>query len=227
MIHDVRQNSMAWLQLHVGRLTASSFERFITPKNLALSESQTAHRFLARKAMERVTGKPEREASSASMEHGHETEPRARQVYERIRGVVVRQVGFITLDEHPMIGCSPDGLVGDDGGLEIKSHYTQAEAAAVRLSGIPDKHLIQVLGNLWISGKEWWDYVSYMDEEICPDIRASTYISCIHRDDALPQMSKLADTVLKADAMVDSLHRKLLSRIDQQWRSATCQRIPC
>lgn len=116
---------------------------------------------MARLLAEFVTGESDSEAQSAFMERGNDLEDQARGWYEVERGHEVRQVGFITNDAETF-GCSPDGLVGDDGGLEIK-----CPSASVHMSYWMDptklltKYRLQVQSSLWVTGRKWWDLVSH------------------------------------------------------------------
>lgn len=161
IIHDCEQGSREWLDLRIGVATASQFDQVITPKTQKPSASMTkyAYKLLAEKAL----GQSLDEAASMWMERGTELEPEARAWYELTQGVDVQQVGFITSDDG-LVGCSPDGLVGEDGGLEIK-----CPSAAVHLGyllgGVEDAYRCQVQGGLWVTGRAWWDFLSY-----CPGL---------------------------------------------------------
>lgn len=98
-------------------------------------------------------------------EHGIRLEPEARGRYEWESDVEVEEVGFIVHPKYDFIGCSPDFFSPPDGGGEIKSHvslkaFLAAESRPVG-SGVPPEHKPQVQGSLWITGRKWWDYVSY------------------------------------------------------------------
>lgn len=161
IIHDVEQGSQAWLDLRVGVATASQFDQIITPKTQKPSASMAkyAYKLLAEKAL----GQSLDDASSMWMERGKELEPEARAWYELTQGVDVRQVGFITSDDG-LVGCSPDGLVGEDGGLEIKCPSATVHMGYL-LGGVEDAYKCQVQGGLWVTGRAWWDFLSY-----CPGL---------------------------------------------------------
>ena len=94
------------------------------------------------------------------MGRGKEQEPDARRAYEVRTGNIVDLVGFIN---HPRLltGCSPDGLVDDDGGTEIKSVIPSVQIATIMDGGYPSEHVPQVQGCLWNTGRKWWDFISY------------------------------------------------------------------
>jgi len=118
--------------------------------------------------------------------------------YEAISGNMVDQTGFITIDGK-MIGCSPDGVVDDGGGCEIKTRLPHIQLETIRKGGYPSGNVAQVQGNLWVTGREWWDYVSYS-----PDLpeHLQTYIFRVERDEEYIKM--LAEEVDKFLAEVEA-----------------------
>jgi len=109
-------------------------------------------------ANEKRYGEPQDSFSCKVMENGHTYEPFAREFYEAKYGVTVEQVGFIRWGQ---IGCSPDGLVGDDGGVEIKCSEGPTHRKILEKQRMPATHIPQVQGCIWVSGRKWWDFVSY------------------------------------------------------------------
>lgn len=93
---------------------------------------------------------------------GHEHEPSARAYYSFTENLIVEEVGFVQHPDKPLFGCSPDGLVGDDGGLEIKCPYnTSKHLQNILISRVPDEYSWQIQGSLWITKRKWWDFVSF------------------------------------------------------------------
>ena len=99
---------------------------------------------------------------SAAMKNGGLMEPRVRAYYELVTGEAVRQVGFVR-SACGRWGCSPDGLVGEDGGLECKSPECPEQVRVLLAGCLPAKHRAQVHGCLIVTGRKWWDYVSHAD----------------------------------------------------------------
>lgn len=159
-IVDVDQGSPAWLQARIGVLTASNMDKVITPKTGKPSASMTplSYRMLA----EEVLGRPLDDAASGFMERGRELEGEARAWYEFEHNCEVQQVGLVLRDDGK-VGCSPDGLVGDDGGVEIKCPAAHTHMGYL-LGAIPDEYYCQIQGSLWMTGRTWWDFVSYNPE---------------------------------------------------------------
>lgn len=156
---NCEQQTPEWYEIRRGVLTASHFDEIITPKTMKMSASvrKVACRVLA----EWLSGTVEQPPSTRAMEWGIIMEPEARSWYEFQTGASVRQVGFCFLDEQREIGCSPDGLIGDDGGLEIKCLQGAAHVEFLLTGEIPPEYVPQIQGSLWITGRKWWDYVSY------------------------------------------------------------------
>jgi hypothetical protein len=154
---NVQQGSQAWLDARVGVLTASNFDKLITPKTQKPSASmdQYVYDVLA----EIVMGRSLDDASSGYMERGTKMEREARAWYEFETDTEIEEVGFLLRDDR-RVGCSPDGLVGDDGGLEIKCPSAGVHVSYL-LGDAYEKYYCQVQGGLWITGRKWWDLVSY------------------------------------------------------------------
>jgi hypothetical protein len=159
IIHNCQQGTQEWLQLRAGIPTASEFSRIITPKRMELSAASDTylHELLA----ERMLREPLTKAVTMWMQRGSEHEAEAVSYYEMLRGVETIPVGFCTNDEGT-IGASPDRLVGDDGLLEIKVPSPGIHVGYLLSSiGAGDEYRIQTQGQLWITGRQWVDIMSY------------------------------------------------------------------
>lgn len=181
---DMRQGSDEWEQARLGIPTASQFKRIITPKTLKLSEQR--HKYKHQLLAEWLTGQSmDSEFVSGPMERGSALEARAVAYYEVERDVKVDRVGFCLRDDR-QIGCSPDGLVGDDGGLEIKCPMAPACVGYLLDEKIEEDYLLQVQGGLYITGRKWWDVLGWnpdMAQFPLPIVRMDrdeTVIEAIH-----------------------------------------------
>lgn len=154
---DVQQGSQAWLDARVGLLTASNFDRLITPKTQKPSASMDKYVFEV--LAEEILGRSLSDASSGFMERGTDMEAEARAWYEFETDGEVEQVGLLLRDDR-RVGCSPDGLVGEHGGLEIKCPSAAVHVGYL-LSSAGEEYYGQIQGGLWITGRKWWDFVSY------------------------------------------------------------------
>lgn len=153
IIHDVEQGSEAWFALRLGKMTGSE----AYPISVAGKGLETLCRKLA---AERYTGNREETYMSFDMQRGKEEEPIIRSYYELLKGVEVTEVGFVEFNEY--VGCSPDGLVGKDGGVEFKSR--KYEVYNDLLLGERKNELgyiWQCKMNMLNTGREWWDLVNY------------------------------------------------------------------
>lgn len=166
---DVVQGSPEWLQARLGIPTASQADRILTPSKLkpAAAAREYLHQLLA----EWILGYPiEWAGNSQYMQRGTDLEAEARAAYELEMGVDVQTTGLLLTDDG-MFGGSPDGLVGDTGGVEIKcpaihthiGYLLAPESLAGRYRG-------QVQALLWLTGREWWDLWAYNPE--LPPVRA-------------------------------------------------------
>lgn len=152
------QKSPEWIAARLGRLTASCCgEAFATIKS---GWGASRRNLRTRLVLERLTGRSQESGyTNAAMERGVQLEPEARMAYEAETGALVETVGFIAHDEL-LAGCSPDGLIGDDGLLEIKCPGAPAHLDYVR-GELPNDYRLQVIHALWLTGRQWADFVSY------------------------------------------------------------------
>ena len=164
IVLEAEQGSVEWKRARLGIPTASQFGRIVTPARLAPSRQR--HRYAAQLAAEWVMGEPvDVIADDYWIERGRALEPKARKAYSFLTDASVREVGFIYLDDDRMVGCSPDGLVGDDGGIELKCPAPATHLQWVAQDEMPSQHMAQVQGAMWVTGRPWWDFMSY-----CPEI---------------------------------------------------------
>jgi hypothetical protein len=159
------QLSDEWWELRRGRPTASAFDRILTPKTgkIAAAADDLIYELIAEQFHREPMASIARYQNDA-MKNGVAIEPEARKWYEFERDCAVEQVGFIT-DDEGRFGCSPDGLIGTDGGLEIKSPSPKVHARYFAEGVLPADYRCQVHGDLIISERKWWDFVSY-----CPAV---------------------------------------------------------
>ena len=158
IVLDCEQGTREWLEARFGRWTASNASRVVTPGG-ALSKARDEYQ--AELLAEWVLQEPVKEFSTDWTERGKAIEADAREYYEFQNDAEVRSVGLIYRDESRMTACSPDGLVGDDGGLELKSPMPETHLLYLARGVVPGKYMPQVQGCLWITGRAWWDWMSY------------------------------------------------------------------
>lgn len=180
VIIDCEQGTDEWLLARLGRASASQFNAVLAKARNPSDEASTRRNYRVTVALERVTGQPLPHYRSEHMDWGHDTEDLARTSYMISTGNIVDQIGFAQHDVM-MAGASPDGLIGTDGGIEIKCKVPANHLESLRLRRMPGEHRAQVQGNLWIFEREWWDYVSF--DPRFPN-NAQLMIDRVYRDDA-------------------------------------------
>jgi putative phage-type endonuclease len=179
IIRDIEQGSPEWFELRYGWITASMFKAVIS-KGKGSAPSKTRLSYMYQVAAEAVSELRQESFTSEYMEWGTETEPQAREMYEFVSGNSVEEVTFIRLGNDHKIGCSPDGIIGDDGMIEIKCPKTTTQVETFLAGKMPTVHKAQVQGQLWVSGRQWCDFVSF-DPRI--DGEASYFCERVQRDD--------------------------------------------
>ncbi|KRB26291.1 lambda exonuclease family protein [Mesorhizobium sp. Root172] len=152
-IFDCEQGSADWFACRAGIPTASKFATV-----MAKGEGKTRSKYMRQLAGEIITGEPMESFTNGHMDRGKTLEDEARETYAFIHDADIRRVGFIRNGDK---GASPDSLVGDEGGLEIKTALPDIQIERLVSGKLPPEHKAQVQGNIWISGREWWDFVSY------------------------------------------------------------------
>lgn len=160
MWNDVRQNSDDWFSLRLGKVTSSNFACIMANNGKAFWEP--AKRYAQKIALERVTMKREEEwYSNALMERGNDLEPLARILYEQDTMSEVTNWGFF---EEWDIGDSPDGLVWDDGCIEIKSVIAPTHWERIENGWYDRAYHWQINWHMLISGRKWCDFISFCPE---------------------------------------------------------------
>lgn len=160
-IIECQQGSPEWFEARKGIPTASRFSKILTPKTLKLSAS--ADDLICELIGERMSLIPPEGADAfmnRAMRWGTECEAEARAWYAMEADMDVRQVGFVLTDDG-RIGASPDGLVGDDGGLELKCPQASTQVAYLLAGELPAEYKAQVHGALIVTNRKWWDFLSY------------------------------------------------------------------
>ena len=159
MTEEIIQGSDEWKALRLGKVTASRVADVVAKTKSGPSASRA--NYAAQLIAERLTGTVAESYTNAAMQHGTETEPEARAAYEFYQGVTVREVAFVPHPKIEQSGCSPDGLVGEDGLVEIKCPQTAAHLETLLGQAVPGKYETQMQYQMACTGRKWCDYVSY------------------------------------------------------------------
>ena len=176
---DCEQNSAEWLAARCGSLGASSIADMVAKTRTGWGASR--FNLAARIVCERLTGTPQESYTNAAMQWGHDTEPQARAMYEFMRDVAVQQVGLVL---HPSINkshASPDGIVGDDGLIEIKCPNTATHIETLLSEDVEGKYVKQMQWQMACCGRAWCDFVSF-DPRLPAEMQM--FVQRVARDDA-------------------------------------------
>jgi predicted phage-related endonuclease len=155
---DLEQGTEEWFSARCGCVTASEFKSVMS-KGRGTAPSKTRRTYMMKLAGEILTGEVQDGYTNAHMERGHIMEVEARDLYEMATGNSVDQAGFIKSANQ--IGYSPDGMISADGLLEIKSKLPHLQIELLLKGEVPSEHIKQLQGGLYVSGRQWIDFVSY------------------------------------------------------------------
>lgn len=158
IIETMEQLKPEWFAARCGIPSASRFNEIVTSTG---NPSKQAKNYMFTLAGERIIGMKSEGYQSPAMKRGTELEPEARALYEFTQNVQVVQVGIVYKDGRKRYSCSPDGLVGEDGGLEIKCPNLSTHVEYLLDGKMPTTYICQVQGSLMITGRKWWDFLSY------------------------------------------------------------------
>jgi len=183
---DCEQGSDEWRMARLGLATASRFADVMATLKSG-GEAATRRNYRTELVVERLTYKPTESFLSRPMQIGIEREPLARGEYEALMGCAVQEVGFVL---HPEFECgaSPDGLIGLNGGIELKCPTVGVHFDYLKLPAgeCPSEYRWQVQGAMWLTGRLWWDFVSY-----CPEFP--------------PELQLIRRRVLRDESAIDKL----------------------
>jgi hypothetical protein len=171
-IFDCEQGSPEWFACRMGIPTASEFKTLLSVKKDA-KDKVTRQTYMRKLAGEILTGEPMDSYSNSYMERGKDLEDEARRAYAFMTDAEPRRVGFI---KRGSAGCSPDSLVGDDGGLEIKIAVPHIQIERLEKGDLPPEHRAQIHGGMWIAERAWWEFCSY-----CPGL--PLFVTRVARDE--------------------------------------------
>ena len=196
-ILELEQGTPEWFTARLGIPTASRYKDIVTPARGDKSKSYMT--YLYELLAERVTGESADGFTNEWMQRGNELEPHARSAYEFLFEADVQQVGFV-LNDAKTIGASPDGLIGSNGGIEIKCPKASTVVRYMVEDKLPDIYKPQVQGNLWICEREWWDFVVYHPS-------MDLFVKRVYRDDAY--IKKLETHITAFVEELEALHGRL------------------
>jgi putative phage-type endonuclease len=187
-MRDLVQGSDDWLRARAGSVGASQIADLMAKTKSGWGASRET--LMARIIAERLTGTPQESYVNAAMQHGTDTEPQARSAYAFVRDADVAEVGLVPHPEIEGTHASPDGLVGDDGLVEIKCPSTATHIDTLLRGTIADRYVKQMQWQMACTGRAWCDFVSF-DPRMPGDLQL--FIHRLARDEAL--IAETADAV--------------------------------
>lgn len=158
-IHPEPQGSLEWLMARSGIPTASEFDALVTP-DFAIRKGEMPKTYLAKKVAEKWTGTPAAGFNTLDMDFGKILEEEALPFFELETGKTVQRLGLITNDEGT-VGCSPDGWLDDNSGLEVKCLERHNHVRHLLAGDLPKDHAAQVYGGMFVTGAKHWTFLSY------------------------------------------------------------------
>lgn len=156
---QMKQGSGEWLAARLGVVTASEMDALVSPEG-KVRDGKGVDSYLYKKLCEKILGFASGGGGSFATDQGTLLETEARPWYEFTYDRKVDVVGFCVTDDG-RLGCSPDGLVGEDGGLEIKCFQPEHSLEVFLKKAMPKENIIQVQASFFVTGRKWWDWVSY------------------------------------------------------------------
>lgn len=199
IVTDIEQGTPEWLALRLGIATASELDCLLVSGKYPTGFGVAAFTYMDQLIGERITEEAaELPFQTKATIRGHEQEGVALELYEAREEVKVQKVGIIL---NRGIGYSPDGLVGADGLIEIKTKLPKFQVGVILAGEIPKEHVAQCQGGLWASDREWIDFISYW-----PGM--PLFVKRAYRDEAL--IRKIAERVSSFYEIMDERMNKVL-----------------
>lgn len=176
---DIEQRTDDWYAARLGKVTASSLYKVLAKTKTGYGADRG--NYMTQLILERVTGNKADSYTNASMQWGIDQEPFARAAYEAAKGVMVDEVGFVPHPTIEMAGASPDGLVGEDGMVEIKCPDSKTALECwLSKNPVESKYFAQMQWQMRCADRAWCDYVVF-DPRM--PVKAQLFVTRVHRDD--------------------------------------------
>ena len=202
---DIHQRSEQWHKIRLGRVGGSADSNALSVKGKSASGlGASAYTLLYKKAFEIIEKKPVKEnIVTFEMQRGIDLEPEATHEYELHKMVKVDQVGYILNSDYKYAGYSPDGLVGEDGLIEVKCPGNSEYMRQIITNDIPKQYISQMQWGMFLSGRKWCDYVVYN-----PDYTKSPlYVDRVYRSDTL--IETLKENYLAFESELDAILERI------------------
>lgn len=158
---NIIQYTPEWDAVKCGVLSASKIDSILTAGKMEFAENGGCRELVDSIACQRIMKKRHPEFISYDMRRGLIEEQSARELYSD-NYAYAKECGFVTNDKWGFtLGCSPDGVVDEDGGIEIKSRLPKLQFGVIRAANVPDEFRFQIQATLMITERPWWDFISY------------------------------------------------------------------
>ena len=202
----MEQRTPEWFAARTGKVSASKVSDVMSKTKSGYGASRAT--YMSQLLVERLTGTPTEFYANAAMQWGTDTEPQARAAYEFKTGNAVIEEGFILHPNIEMSGASPDGMVCDEGMLEIKCPNTATHIATLLAEKAPSKYMNQMQWQMACAGRQWCDFVSFD-----PRLPENNDFFCVRvkRDDE--RIEELESEVVKFLGELDEMILKLKERL--------------
>ena len=210
----IEQGSKEWLALRLGVVTASETYNVIKKGRGGKGYSAARSTYMMQLVAEVCTAQSPT-LSGAPLRWGNDNEPLARDAYEAINFDIVDESGLIYKDELKRFGASPDGLVGFDGGIEIKCPFTTVVHLDTIFNGtIKPEYLTQMHFIMWVTGRQWMDFCSY-DPRMIGESTKRIHVIRVERDQSIIEEFEIEmpKFIIEMDMVLESLNVKF----GQQW----------
>lgn len=202
---NIEQGTDEWRNLRLGKFTGSRFADVLAKSKRDGKPLKARDDLIWTIVTERIQGYQEQGLNSYSMQFGTDTEPFAREAYELKTGEFVEEIAFIKHPVFDYVGVSPDGLIGSDGGIEIKCPKSPQIHLQRFIDGVPAEYMPQIQGCMWVTNREWWDFVSYDPNTL---EKFKMLIIRVNRDDKF--IENLENQVKEAELEVLELIKTLM-----------------
>lgn len=200
IVRNVEQGSADWLALRLGIITCSELDCLLVNGKGEAGFGAAAFTYMDQLIGERITGEAaELPFATRATERGHELEGKARDLYKARTDASYEEVGIIL---NHGIGYSPDALIGDSGLIEVKTKLPKFQVGVILAGEIPKEHVAQCQGGLWVSEREWIDFISYW-----PGM--PLFIKRAYRDEAY--IAKLAERVSTFHEIMEARMERVIS----------------
>lgn len=192
------QRTDEWVQARVGKFTASRFFDVLARNKKTGEPLKAYHDLIMDVVVERLTNEPVESAQGLALMWGANNEPYAKEAFELETGLSVVDSGFILHPKYDFVGCSPDGLIGEYGGCEMKCPKSSRVHLERFEEGVPVEYYAQIQGCMWVTGRKWWKFVSF--DPRMPESHMMLIIDVERNDEYIDALER---EVLQAEKLVE------------------------